>query len=88
MDWNRDIKRGYSRGYAKGLARGRREVRPRIPVSESYREHCAYEVAWYQIHGKFSDRITQDSQGVEYVIGDWSWNRHNPDRNEMIEPVG
>ena len=33
------------------------------------------EVRWYSQHGRFRHRIVRDSEGAEYVIGDWSWNR-------------
>lgn len=43
------------------------------------------EIFWYKKHGKYKDRITVDSNGLKYVIGDWAWNRKNADRKEYIE---
>lgn len=42
---------------------------------KSCRALCAAEVSWYRRYGKHPGRIVRDSHGVEYVIGDWSWNR-------------
>lgn len=33
------------------------------------------QVKWYYKNGRYASRITKDSDGKEYVIGDWSWNR-------------
>src|SRR5688572_11553947 len=55
-----------------------------IKHPSSYEILCARELAWYRKHGKYPDnRISQDDYGVEYVIGDFSWNRENPP--EFIE---
>ena len=43
------------------------------------------EVNWYAKHGKYDNRIKQDSNGAAYVIGDWAWNRNNPNKPEYIE---
>jgi hypothetical protein len=45
------------------------------------------EILWYRKNGKYKDRITADSNGDDYVIGDWSWNRmtENKDKQEFIE---
>lgn len=50
----------------------------KLPGSLSYKEQCALEVEWYNKHGKFPSRITRDSQGVRYVIGDFMWNKNRP----------
>lgn len=42
----------------------------------THEAHAQAEVDWYRKHGRYPNtRIVQDSHGVEYVIGDWSWNR-------------
>lgn len=52
----------------------------------SYRKMASVDVAWYRQHGKYpEDRIRRDSSGVEYVIGDWSWERKFPKRPEVID---
>jgi hypothetical protein len=43
------------------------------------------EVEWYEKHGLHSDRIVRDSTGQRYVIGDSSWNRKHPGRQESVE---
>ncbi len=43
------------------------------------------EVDWYRKHGKYTDRFAKNALGRFYVIGDFSWNRANPDRPEKIE---
>ncbi len=53
--------------------------------SKIYLILCAKEVAWYRQHGKHKDRIRTDRQGVDYVIGDWSWNRLYPERKEFVD---
>jgi hypothetical protein len=47
------------------------------PVTDGLYEYvCLCEVRWYREHGRYTqERITRDRGGVEYVIGDWSWNR-------------
>lgn len=45
------------------------------------------ETEWYQIHGQHMKRLVRDSEGVWYPIGDWSWNRENPEKPEYIEPA-
>jgi hypothetical protein len=46
-----------------------------IPTAASdFRKH---EIAWYMQNGKYPKRIVNDSMGMEYVIGDCSWNRGN-----------
>lgn len=53
---------------------------------EQKRDRSDREVAWYRINGKHPARISRRSSGGEYVIGDWSWNRDNPQAQEWIEP--
>lgn len=45
------------------------------------------EVKWYRRHGRWPERICRDSQGNEYVVGDWSWNRNRltSEKEEYIE---
>jgi hypothetical protein len=45
------------------------------------------EIEWYRKNGRHKARIATDSNGDEYVIGDWSWNRmtENKDKQEFIE---
>lgn len=43
------------------------------------------ELAWYRKHGKYPERITSDSKGLQYVIGDWAWHRKYPRKSEFIE---
>ena len=43
------------------------------------------EIRWYNKHGKHPDRIVLDTSSIPYVIGDWSWNRLRPDREEFVE---
>ena len=44
------------------------------------------EVGWYHRFGKYpNERIRKDGNGNEYVIGDWSWSRNYPDKDETIE---
>ena len=43
------------------------------------------ELQWYKKHGKYKDRVTTDSVGQPYVIGDWAWNRMHPYNYEHIE---
>lgn len=51
-----------------------------------YAKLAAREVEWYRRHGRYpKSRIVRASDGVEYVIGDWSWNRKNPLRQEWVE---
>jgi hypothetical protein len=60
----------------------------------------ADQVSWYRKHGRFPlERITKDSKGNEFVVGDVSWNLNNhqacrackrpypnePNRYEVIE---
>lgn len=51
----------------------------------SYSELCAFQVRWYRRVGRHQDRVRRDSHGVEYVVGDWSWNRLYPQRPEFID---
>ena len=47
------------------------------------------ELRWYRKYGKYAkERIIKDSQGKNYVIGDYSWNRKdvNKNRQEFVEP--
>ncbi len=54
-------------------------------ISIEYINVCKQEVEWYSLNGKYRNRIRKDNNGVQYVIGDWSWNRnHMP---ETIEPA-
>ncbi|MCC7546357.1 MAG: hypothetical protein IT532_01190 [Burkholderiales bacterium] len=44
------------------------------------------EVFWYLKNGKHGlQRIGTDTYGYRYLIGDWSWNRKHPDKEEHIE---
>jgi hypothetical protein len=43
------------------------------------------ELEWYKEHGKYKDRIHARHKDSEYVIGDFSWNKKNPERPEYIE---
>lgn len=52
---------------------------------EQYRAICQAEIDWYRRYGKYPERITGDSHGAQYVIGDQSWNQRNPHRPEAIE---
>ena len=48
--------------------------------------HRGLEIDWYLKNGKYGkSRITKDSNGNEYVIGDYSWNAINPNKKETIE---
>lgn len=52
----------------------------------SYRKLNALHCEWYRANGKYpQERITSDSSGVDYVIGDWSWARRHPDKPELID---
>ncbi len=52
----------------------------------SYAEFAAIGVQWYRSHGMYlSQRIKRDAGGVEYVIGDQSWNRLNASSQEWID---
>lgn len=52
----------------------------------STEELCRVQVEWYRKHGQHpQDRIARCGHGIEYVIGDQSWN-HRRDRQEFIEP--
>jgi len=65
-------------------------------IEMTYEESAQREVAWYRQNGKYPHRLVRDSKGVQYVMGDWSWNRrHRPCPNcnrpytterEVIEP--
>ena len=45
------------------------------------------ELLWYRSHGHYPNiRITKNSEGSIYVIGDFSWNKNNPQKQEFIEP--
>lgn len=47
----------------------------------------AFEVAWYRKNGKHpKERIKLDSNGCQYVVGDFSWNRNTTRPQEYIEP--
>lgn len=43
------------------------------------------EVEWYRRHGKYPERIRRCGSGELYVVGDWAWERHHPDKPEPIE---
>ena len=59
-------------------------MRRRFPGSLTYIERCAYEVQWYEVHGKHPDRIRKDYLGHRYVQGDFTWNRYHPSRIERV----
>lgn len=42
---------------------------------ESHANYQAREVAWYRKRGKHKARISVDTTGAEYVIGDDGWNK-------------
>jgi hypothetical protein len=53
---------------------------------KDWKELCAEQVAWYRKNGKHPDRICKDNEGVEFVAGDWAWNRQNDtSKREYIE---
>lgn len=42
----------------------------------TYEELCKKQVEWYIANGKYPiERIARDGDGVNYVIGDSSWNQ-------------
>ncbi len=47
-------------------------------------EQQAWEVEWYERHGKYPDRIKVDGQGKRYVQIDRTWNKQNAIRKETI----
>ena len=51
----------------------------------SYRELSRLSVDWYRKNGKYPERIRTDGDGVEYIVGDWSWERMNPDKPEYVD---
>lgn len=58
---------------------------PRCGYEPPDNEVQAEEVAWYRLHGRYSERIRLDGSGRPYVIGDWSWNQHYPHAREEVE---
>jgi len=56
----------------------------RFPSSLTYIERCAYEVQWYEKHGKYPDRIKQDYLRHKYVQSDFLWNRYQPSKTEHV----
>lgn len=68
---------------------GGRDMKKRLSrqeLLEKYANVNERSVAWYRVNGKYPDRIHQSSSLGEYVVGDWSWNRNYPDRQEYIKP--
>lgn len=65
------------------MTRGEQIRRERV----SYLQLCRAQVNWYRQHGKHPKyRIRRDSSGVEYVIGDQSWNAHcAPGNSEYVD---
>lgn len=61
------------------------------PVEQAERHRiyvgiCNADVRWYLQHGRYGvGRIRTDRDGVQYVIGDWSWNRLYPNHLEFID---
>lgn len=55
------------------------------PAVDNYRLLCAAQVHWYRRFGRYPVRVRCDAHGIEYVVGDWSWNRLYPDFRERIE---
>jgi hypothetical protein len=51
----------------------------------SLAEYCAVQVRWYRQLGQHQERVATDSAGIEYVIGDRDWNRHHPDKRELVD---
>lgn len=61
----------------------RKRVSPE--AREAFQAYCAKQVAEYRRIGQYPDqRIKRDRDGVEYVIGDISWNRRGAPR-EFID---
>ena len=56
----------------------------RKPLGCTYFEQIAYEVQWYEEHGKYPERIKTDSLHRRYVEWDRGWNKRNPYRRETI----
>lgn len=55
-------------------------------VNSEYRSLRTAQVDWYLRYGKYPrERIATDSSGVQYVIGDWAWNRKYPHYYETVE---
>lgn len=52
----------------------------------TYVEQIAYEVQWYEVHGKYPDRIQTDYLDRRIVVCDISWNRRNHYRRETVGP--
>ena len=71
----------YMRGYSRGFSAGLQKAEP----DSGLVEHMEAEVAWYRQHGKHQERIQLDRAGVEYVIGDFSWNNNRSRPFELIE---
>jgi hypothetical protein len=71
--------RGVKAGQLIGLVVGRR----RKPCCTRI-EQMAYEVEWYEKHGKYPDRIKEDSLGHRFVEWDRGWNSRNQYRRETI----
>lgn len=51
------------------------------------RDYQAWELRMYREIGKHPERITYDSTGKPYIIGDDAWNMSIRDRREFIEPI-
>jgi len=56
-----------------------------LPKKNPRNEPRITELNWYARYGKYPDRIAHTSIGKEYMEGDWSWNRRNPDKIEYVE---
>lgn len=58
-------------------------------ICMNYETLAQDEVDWYRKHGRYPKRIARDSDGIEYVIGDRSWNRQYDNKNqcENIEEI-
>jgi hypothetical protein len=62
------------------------EFKGKTETPLSYRGLCQRQVQWYLRCGRYGEaRIATDGSGIRYVIGDWSWNRSHPDKQESIE---
>ncbi len=57
----------------------------RHPGNLTYLEQAAYEVQWYRMHGKHTDRIRKDTRGNKYVMSDFLWNDRYPKRREHVK---
>lgn len=57
----------------------------RSPLDVMTEDIMAAEVRWYKQNGKYPERITTDSRGRAFVVGDRDWNRRHRKKMEYIE---